>query len=100
MGRSGIGSFLCERFRISICVKCKSPFGIFMNLTTQAAMRGLLLMCCLMRTAKWSASAVKVKRYAVLDDELVPGHPLFRTSSRYGLTAKICKAVIQHFVIT
>jgi HAD domain in Swiss Army Knife RNA repair proteins len=45
----------------------------------------------------WLREHPEVKRYAVLDDEAVPGHPLFRTSSRFGLTEKICQAVIRHF---
>jgi hypothetical protein len=45
----------------------------------------------------WLREHPEVKRYAVLDDEVVPGHPLFRTSSRFGLTEKICQAVIRHF---
>jgi HAD domain in Swiss Army Knife RNA repair proteins len=47
--------------------------------------------------AAWLQAHHEVKRYAVIDDELVPGHPLFRTSPRYGLTEKICKAVVEHF---
>ena len=45
----------------------------------------------------WLKDHPEIKRYAVLDDEPVPGHPLFRTSSRYGLTERICRAVVRHF---
>ena len=45
----------------------------------------------------WLQEHPEVKRYAVLDDGPVPGHPLFRTSVRHGLTEKLCKAVLLHF---